>query len=68
MMGDKLIEYEEHQSLLEEGFDDGFQAGIEQKELDIIKEMLKKKYSYDEISQLTGKTIKEIKEIEKGLE
>lgn len=63
MMGDKLIEYEEHQSLLEEGYQDG----LEQKELEMIERMLKSKYSYEDISKITEKTIEEIKEIEKGL-
>ena len=72
MMGDKLIEYEEHQSLLEEGreegYDDGFQDGIEQNKLDIIKRMLKNNVDYEIISKSLEKTIEEIKEIEKGLE
>ena len=76
MMGDKLIEYEEEQSLLEEGYDSGFQdgintgfeQGIEQKELELIERMLKNKVDYETISQITEKTIEQIKEIEKGLE
>lgn len=71
MMGDKLIEYEEHQSLLEEGYEGGYQDGIEegtnQKELEMIERMLKGKYSYEDISKITEKTIEEIKEIEKNL-
>ena len=51
MMGDKLIEYEEEQSLLEEGYDSGFQdgvntgfeQGIEQNKLEMIQRMLKTK-------------------------
>ena len=80
MMGDKLIEYEEEQSLLEEGreegyssgYDDGintgFEQGIEQKELELIQRMLKNNVDYETISKITEKTIEEIKEIEKGLE
>jgi len=67
MMGDKLIEYEEEQSLLEEGYDCGFQDGIEQKELELIQRMLKNKVHYETISKITEKTIKEIKKIEKNL-
>ena len=67
MMGDKLIEYEEHQSLLEEGYDDGFQDGIEQNELDIIKRMLKNNVDYEIISKSLEKTIEEIKEIENSI-
>lgn len=68
MMGDKLIEYEEEQSLLEEGYDSGFQDGIEQNKLEMIERMLKNKVDYETISNITEKTIDEIKEIEKGLE
>ena len=72
MMGDKLIEYEEEQSLLEEGYDSGFQdginTGIEQNKLEMIERMLKNKVDYETISQITEKTIEQIKEIEKGLE
>ena len=64
MMGDKLIEYEEEQSLLEEGYDSGFQDGV----TNIIQRMLKNKVDYETISNITEKTIDEIKEIEKGLE
>ena len=65
MMGDAIIEYEEHQSLLDEGYDSGYTDGIEKKELEIIKTMLKNKIDYKIIEQSTGKTKKEIKEIEK---
>ena len=68
MMGDKLIEYEEEQSLLEEGYDSGFQDGVEQKESELIQRMLKNKVDYETISNITEKTIEQIKEIEKGLE
>ena len=68
MMGDKLIEYEEEQSLLEEGYDSGFQDGVEQNKKELIQRMLKNKVDYKTISNITEKTIDEIKEIEKGLE
>lgn len=68
MMGDKLIEYEEEQSLLEEGYDSGFQDGIEQNKIEIIERMLKNNVDYETISNITEKPIDEIKEIEKGLE
>ena len=68
MMGDKLIEYEEEQSLLEEGYDSGFQDGVEQNKLEIIQRMLKNKVDYETISNITDKPIEQIKEIEKGLE
>ena len=75
MMGDKLIEYEEEQSLLEEGreegydsgFQDGINTGIEQNKIEIIQKMLKNNVDYETISKITEKTIKEIKKIEKNL-
>lgn len=41
--------------------------GIEQNKLDVVKSMLKKKITYEDISDITGKSIKEIKEIEKSM-
>ena len=43
---------------------EGWKEGIEEKELELIKNMLIKKYTYKDISEITGKTIEEIKEIE----
>ena len=40
---------------------------MEEKTISIIKEMLKEKSSYEFISKITGKSIKEIKEIEKSI-
>ena len=65
MMGDALIEYEEQQSCLEEGYESGFTDGIEQTKLEMIKTMLNNKYEYEEIAKISGKTIEEIKELEK---
>lgn len=52
----------------EEGIKKGIEQGIEQgsnsKELELIKNMLSKNYDYNSISEITGKTIEEIKEIE----
>ena len=67
MMGDKLIEYEEEQSLLEEGYDSGFQDGVEQNKLDMIERMLKNNVDYETISKITEKPIEQIKEIEESL-
>jgi predicted transposase/invertase (TIGR01784 family) len=67
MMGDKLIEYEEQQSLLKEGFNNGLQVGIEQKELEMIERMLKNNVDYEIISKISEKAIEEIKEIEKSI-
>jgi len=46
---------------------DAFEEGIEQNKVDVIKSMLSKKMSYKDISDITGKTIEEVKEIEKSL-
>ena len=40
---------------------------IESKTIEMIKNMLKEKYDYNEISKISGKTIEEIKEIEKSM-
>ena len=47
-----------------DGFNDGFDSGI----LKTIKSMLKKKMDYKLISEITNKSINEIKEIEKSIE
>ena len=56
---------------IEEGTEKGFKKGIKQgekkKEQSIIINMLKKKLDYDTISEVTGKTIEEIKEIESNI-
>ena len=41
--------------------------GAEEKLLEVIINMLKKKLDYNTISEVTGKTIEEIKEIEKNI-
>ena len=45
----------------------GRSEGIEQKELDMIKSMLKNNAEYDFISKVSGKPIEEIKEIERSM-
>ena len=64
---------------IEEGEEKGFKKGIkqgvkkgkmegaEEKVLEVIINMLKKKLDYDTISEVTGKTIEEIKEIESNI-
>ena len=56
---------------IEEGEEKGFKKGIKQgekkKEQSIIINMLKKKLDYDTISEVTGKTVEEIKEVEKNI-
>ena len=75
MVGDALIDYEEQQMFLEEGYtngveegrEEGYTSGSEYATKEIIKTMLKNKYNHEEISKISGKTIEEIKEIEKNL-
>ena len=47
--------------------EEGIEQGISQNTLDTIKKMLKEKISYELINKITGKSIKEIKEIEKSI-
>ena len=47
-----------------QGVNEGRQQGIEKKEVEMIKSMLENKADYEFISNVTGKTIEEIKEIE----
>jgi predicted transposase/invertase (TIGR01784 family) len=49
---------------VQEGIQLGIQEGVEKTTLDIIKNMLKNNSEYEFISQITGKSIKEIKKIE----
>jgi len=48
-----------------EGIERGIEQGIEKGIIDTIKSMLKNELSYETISEITNKTIDEIKEIEK---
>lgn len=47
------------------GFEQGLEQGVENNKVEIIKSMLSKGYDYKEISEITGKDIDAIKEIEK---
>lgn len=46
---------------------EGIQQGVKQKELELVKNMLKENTDYDFISKITGKTIEEIKKIENNM-
>ena len=52
---------------LEQGIKQGIKQGIEQKNTEIIQSMLKRKMSYEDISEITNKTIEEIKKIENSM-
>ena len=54
--------------LINTGIEKGLKQGIEQNTISTIKSMLKKKISYEDISDITNKTIEEIKEIEESME
>ena len=59
----KLVE----EDALERGISQGITQGIEEKTIDIIKEMLKNNATLEFISTVTGKSIQEIKEIENSI-
>ena len=50
-----------------EGIQEGLQKGAEESKKEVIINMLKRKLDYDTISEVTGKTIEEIKEIESNI-
>ena len=51
----------------EEGIELGREEGTETGKVEVIKNMLCRGYDYVSISEVTGKTIEEIKEIEKNM-
>ena len=56
-----------HKEGIKQGKKEGKIEGAEEKSLEVIINMLKKKLDYDTISEVTGKTIEEIKEIESNI-
>ena len=50
-----------------EGIELGRNEGLEQKTIDIIKSMINNKLDYKLISKVSGKSINDIKEIEKSM-
>ena len=46
------------------GFEEGTEKGIEDKTIEVIKNMLKEGSTYEFISKVTGKSIDEIKELD----
>ncbi|MGM9882523.1 MAG: hypothetical protein ACI31S_06780 [Bacilli bacterium] len=60
--------FEENARLYYEGGVDyarkkGFEEGIEDEKIEVIKNMLKKNIDYNTISEVTGKSVDEIKEM-----
>ena len=47
--------------------DEGIEQGIEENKIDVIRSMLKKNIDYNTISEITNKSVEEIKEIEKNI-
>jgi predicted transposase YdaD len=52
---------------IEQGISQGIERGTEVTLVNTIKSMLKKSFSYEDISDITGKSIEEIKKIEKSM-
>ena len=50
-----------------ESLKQGLEQGKEENKIEMIKSMLKKEMSYQDISEISNKTIEEIKEIEKSM-
>ena len=50
-----------------EALKQGLEQGKEENKIEMIKSMLKKEMSYQDISEISNKTIEEIKEIEKSM-
>ena len=48
----------------EEGIKEGWEAEAEASKIEVIKSMLSRSYSYEEISMITNKSVEYIKEIE----
>jgi len=64
---DALVKENEIEEARASGLKQGLSQGIEENTITIIKNMLEKNYSYKDVSDITNKTIKEIKEIEKSI-
>jgi predicted transposase YdaD len=52
---------------ISQGIEQGIERGTEVTLVNTIKSMLKKSFSYEDISDITGKSIEEIKKIEKSM-
>lgn len=52
---------------IEQGIEKGIEQGIEDKSKEVVINMLNKNMDYETISEISGKTIKEIKEIENDI-
>ena len=51
----------------EDGLKEGIEQGIQEEKIQSIRKMLQRGDTYEDISEITGKTIEEIKEIESSM-
>ena len=63
---DKLIAENMKEDATKEGLEQGLEKGREENKIEMIKAMLKKGITYQDISDISGKSIEEIKEIDKN--
>ena len=69
-MGGRVLTYrskELYQEALAKGIEQGIEQGIEDKSKEVVINMLNKNMDYETISEISGKTIEEIKEIENDI-
>ena len=52
----------------EDGLKEGIEQGIQEEKIQSIRKMLQRGDTYEDISEITGKTIEEIKEIESSMQ
>ena len=64
---DKLRYYNDLKASEEQGIEKGIEQGIEGKSKEVVINMLNKNMNYETISEISGKTIEEIKEIENDI-
>ena len=64
---DKLRYYNDLKASEEQGIEKGIEQGIEDKSKEVVINMLNKNMDYETISEISGKTIEEIKEIENDI-
>ncbi len=62
-----LVEEEALNRGIEQGISQGIEQGIEQETESVIKAMLQKKMNIEDIHDITGKSIEEIKRIEESM-
>ena len=64
---DKLRYYNDLKASEEQGIEKGIEQGIEDKSKEVVINLLNEGSDYNFISKISGKTIEEIKEIEKDI-